>query len=94
MDYFATQERKLNTEIEVTIFVVNASVSLPRLTGGPCKVRNGPETKRNETKQIETKRNETDRNETKQIETKRKNNMASHCGQNLSFSNIRNSFLY
>ena len=43
---------------------------------GPCKVRNETKKTRNETKQIETKRNkskrnETDRNETKQIKTKR-----------------------
>ena len=39
--------------------------------GGPCKVRNETETKRNETKQIETKRNKSKRNETDRNETKR-----------------------
>ena len=38
---------------------------------GTCKVRNEIETRRNEAKPNETKRNQTKRNETKPIETKR-----------------------
>ena len=69
-------------------------------------MRNETETKRNETKQIETKRNkskrnETNRNETKQIETKRneinRNETKQMIWQSIVdkksvFSNIRKSF--
>ena len=58
--------------VQLLLYVyLSICMHLGAQTMGPCKVRNETETKRNETKQIGTKRNKSKRNETDQNETKR-----------------------